>query len=446
MGVLDTAISVLEVKSGKSADVTRRTLTLGNADTVTGWYAKSFANSTIKMILQSKGASFNSGAMGFYARYPLTGFTSTEVVEGDEILVNSKYYSVKTVTPILINAVVDHYQVELEYRPFSEYPATSGTWHVDSESVKTDPRNRQKIVIDTYYTAGNVKLDDNATNATTATCFDGATYPITRVFTTKDVDVLGVISRGTSTTLYTDWFFGHKPYAFEEEVIVDIYAVNKTDVTATRILEAYEQEIRRIYTSYDAYTNVRDLNTITPEKIDLGYTYLYHTAVSIKYKRANDDYTPSLPSITWGPSTSATGTYVWPNVTQFAFRDPDTGDIRILPPGRVGEILQILGSEDFELIITSDMSVQPAAKTWKRPQASTPKTDDCPYEVFNEIKFTGKTDATKIYQTLNYGGGATVPVRVTEKTAQGETLTIHLKRYSSTDQSGGTYAAFYGNG
>ena len=77
-------------------------------------------------------------------------------------------------------------------------------------------------------------------------------------------------------------------------------------------------------------------------------------------------------------------------------------------------------------------------------QAST-KTDDVAWEVFNEIKFKGKTDATMIYQTFNYGGGSTVPVRVTSTAVDGETLTVHLKRYSALDQASGTYSAYYGN-
>jgi hypothetical protein len=263
------------------------------------------------------------------------------------------------------------------------------------------------------------------------------------VFTTKTVDAVAVISRGASSVLYTDWVFGHKPYGFEEQVKIDIYAINKTTITASNLAEKYEQEIRRIFTVYDAYTNVRDIDTVAPSTIDLGYSYLTKTTITIKYKRTNDDYTPTVPSITWGPSSAATGTYILPNVTKLGFVDPDTGDIRVLPPGRVGDILQILGSEDFEVVLTCDLSLG-SSKTWKRPQASTPKTDGVAWQVFNDIKFGGKIDSTKIYQTFNYGGGATIPIRLTSIEVDGETLTVHLKRYSSADQSAGTYAAYYG--
>jgi len=424
---------------------TLKTLTLGAADTTTGIYAVSYASSTIYANLAPRGYSTINTGLGYYGKYESTVVTSTHVLEGDIITVNAVDYEV-------VNAQVhpskraDGFYWTTCYvvkRDFATQPATSGTWHVDSEAIKTDPRNRIKTVIDTYLVAANITKDDGVTNATTVTCFDGATYPIYRVFTTKTVDAVAVISRGASSVLYTDWVFGHKPYGFEEQVKIDIYAINKTTITASNLAEKYEQEIRRIFTVYDAYTNVRDIDTVAPSTIDLGYSYLTKTTITIKYKRTNDDYTPTVPSITWGPSSAATGTYILPNVTKLGFVDPDTGDIRVLPPGRVGDILQILGSEDFEVVLTCDLSLG-SSKTWKRPQASTPKTDGVAWQVFNDIKFGGKIDSTKIYQTFNYGGGATIPIRLTSIEVDGETLTVHLKRYSSADQSAGTYAAYYG--
>jgi hypothetical protein len=433
----------------KISAYTLQTLTLGGtADTITGHYPATYTNSTIYGNLSPKGVAAINTGVGYYGKYDYVFVTASAVLEGNRILdAGSVTYEVKQVQsyPSSRSDFVFNWTVCGCIKvDFAVEPATSGTWHLDSQAVKTDPRNRIKVTIDTYLTANNIEKDNGSTDASTLTCFDGIPYPITRLFLTKAHDAVAVISRGTSTVLYTDWVFGHKPYGFEEEVKIELYAVNKVGITASNLLEQFEQEIRRIFTVYDPYANVRDLEAIAPSMIDLGYGFLYHTAITIKYKRANDDYTPTYPTITWGPSTSATGTYTFPNVTKFGYVDPDTGDIRMLPPGRMGEIVQILGSEDFEVVLVSDLSLEPAAKTWKRAQAST-KTDDVAWEVFNEIKFKGKTDATMIYQTFNYGGGSTVPVRVTSVAVDGETLTVHLKRYSSVNQSGGTYSAYYGN-
>lgn len=442
MGVLDEAITQLELE-GYSCSVTLRTLTLGAvADSITGHFPKTFADSTIKMPIQSKGASFVAGGMGFYARYPVTGFTSTAVLEGDEIYVNSTYYGVKTVTPILIGAVIDHYQVELEKRYYDNTPDTSGTWHVDSTTTKTDPRNRQKVLIDTYLTATNIKKDDGTTNAATATCFDGATYPITRLFLIKTLDAVAVISRKSSTPLYTDKLLGRKPYAFNEEVVIEINAVNKSTITATNLAEKFENEIKRIFTTYDATANVRDLDTITPALTDLGYGYLFHTAIVVEYKRCNDDYSAALPTITYGDNQGTT--YYFPNATDIKIIDPDTGDAHIVLPGRLGDYLQNLGGADFEVQITCDIDIDASNKTWKRPQASTPKTDTVNWQVLSEIKFGNKSDAQQVYQNLNWGGGTTIPVRLVDLQVNNSTVTVTFRRYSATNGASGTNGAWWG--
>jgi hypothetical protein len=428
--------------------VTLKTLTLGaTADSITGHFPTSYVESTVYAVMATKAQSLQTFSLGYQSRTDYLAALAAAVYEGDLIEYNGVDYVVKLVLPTPTQRT-DGFNwniCQLIRRDYAEQPATSGTWHTDSLSVKTDPRNRIKVLIDTYLTATNIKKDDGTTNASTATCFDGATYPLTRIFTTKAVDAVAVISRKTTNTLYTDWVFGHKPYAFNEQVQIEIYAVNKSGITATNLVEQFEQEIRRIFTTYDAYTNVRDLDSIAPSMEDLGYCYLYKTTVNIQYKRRNDDFTPTYPTITWGPSVTATGTYTFPNVTKFQYKDPNTGEIRMLPPGRQGDLIQILGNPDFEIILTCDMSVEPAAKTWKRAQTAA-KTDYVNWQVFDEIKFTGTNDATKVYQTFNYGGGATIPVRLGEISIDGEVLTVPMKRYSSADQAASAYTAYHGLG
>jgi hypothetical protein len=292
-------------------------------------------------------------------------------------------------------------------------------------------------------TAANIKKDDGATNASTHTLFADAQVPITRLFLTKALDAAAVISRGNTSVLYTDKLLGHKPYAFEENVAIDVYAVNKSSITASNLLEKYEQEIRRVLTTYDAYSNVRDLDSVTPEVTDLGYGYLYHTVINVKYKRANDDYTAALPTITYGDNQAST--YYFPNATDIQLRDPDTGDIRLSPPGRLGNILQILGGNDIEIQITADLDVDASNnKRWKRPQSVDAITDSVPWQVFTEIKFGNKTDSDQIYQNLNWGGGTTLPVRLTDLQVDGSTLTVTFRRYSATAGASGTSKAWYG--
>jgi hypothetical protein len=426
---------------------TLRTLTLGAADATTGLYAVSYVSSSIYAQIFNPNKSTIKTPAGYYGKYGYAALTSAAVLEGDQLTdANSVTYEVQQVTSYPTSRTdisLRWYVLGLVKRDFADQPATSGTWHLDSSSVKTDPRNRQKILIDTYLTAANVKKDDGTTNASTATCFDGATYPIPRLFLTQALDAIAVISRKPSEPIYTDKLLGHKPYAFNEQVEIEIYAVNKSGVTASNLVEKYEQEIRRIYTTYDAYANVRDLDTITPSLTDLGYAYLCKTGISINYKRNNDDYTAALPTITYGDSQGTT--YYFPNATEIRIIDPDTGDALLTSPGRLGDILQILGGSDIEIQITADLDVDAAGnKRWKRPQTTGAITDTVPWQVFTEIKFGNKTSANQIYQNLNWGGGTTIPVRLTDLTINGSFITLTFRRYSASNGSSSTSKVWYG--
>ena len=78
--------------------VTRRRLMLGARDDTTGWYAKGFAESTIKMVVVPRGANSLSLKTGVYARLDAAGLTQDVVLEGDEIeTVASVFYEVKTI-------------------------------------------------------------------------------------------------------------------------------------------------------------------------------------------------------------------------------------------------------------------------------------------------------------------------------------------------------------
>ena len=80
-----------------SCDVTRRALTLGTRDTITGWRAKNYSETTIKMVIIPRGATSSAVAAGTYVRLDAVGLTATSVNEGDEIKTSkSVYYEVKT--------------------------------------------------------------------------------------------------------------------------------------------------------------------------------------------------------------------------------------------------------------------------------------------------------------------------------------------------------------
>jgi len=432
--------------------VTLGVLTLGAADATTGIYAPSYATSTIYMGISAKGQNITKLTAGYYNKYDYVGVSDSAVLEGDQVTdsqgIMYEVMQVHTYPSTRTDYVLNWRVCALTKRDFATQPTISGIWHLDSSSITTDPRHRQRVLIAAYYTAGNVTKDDGTTAASVVTCFDGATYPITRIFLTKAIDAVAVITRNdkATSTIYTDKLLGRKPCGTIEQVQIDIYAVNKSTITATNLAEKLEAEIKRIYTVYDPISTVRDIENIKPDAIDLGYGYLYQTSILIEYKRPLDSYVAALPTITYGDSQATT--YIFPNATDIKFSDPDTGDVRMLPPGRLGDYLQILGMSDFIVTITADIDLDASNVRWKRAgsgsQVTLPAADVVAWQVFSEIKFGGKTSANQVFQNLNWGGGTTIPVRLVDFNVDGSVLTVTFQRYSSASGSAGTVKAWYG--
>lgn len=426
-----------------NADLTRREQSLGEQDSITGWYAPSYAETTIEGSIQPKGAAFPTLNIGAYARYPHTLFTADVIRVGDEVKdANEEYYIVKSADQFWWLDQFSHYQCELEKRsPYAQPPTTSGTWHLDSNSLTTDPRSRHKIWLETYLTAANMKLDNGSTNASTIISFDHPPYycPISQVFLTKNVDGIFSIGKEPVQALYTH---DHYPYAFIESVPISCYTVNKAGLTATNLLEQMEQEIRHVATDHPL-GSIRSIDVIrhpTPENI--GGITLWSFTIVIRYKRFNDDYANSGVSITYGDSQAST--YTFPNVTSLSLKDPDTGDVRLFPIGRIGNVTQNLCMEDYEIILTGDLDVAPSTVTWERPQATTPKTDSVPWQVFAEIKFGNKYDNDQTFQNLNVFG-ANIPVRITDFSVEEideKKVTVSFRRFSAT--TGTAYKTWYG--
>jgi hypothetical protein len=295
-------------------------------------------------------------------------------------------------------------------------------------------------MIDTYLIANNIKKDDGVTNASTHTCFEDDKKAITRLLLVKNLDVIAVISRGQTYTLYDS---KRDPYAFNEKIKIEAFAINKSTITASNVLEKYEQEIRRIFTVYDAYQTVKDINTITPNASDLGSALLYHTTITINYKRINDDYTNSGVTVTWGPSATPTGTYTIPNIT-YVSPPIKTYISRLNSYGRMGNITQKGGIPDYAIKIRCDPTIESSALTWKRPQTSSPKTDILPWQVFFDIAFNGQLSET--YQTLNLGWGGTLKVTLEEVTPQetDEGTVLELLFFVYNSASATTYKGFFG--
>ena len=95
----DEILNALKKKTGANYEVTRRQLCLGSTDVTTGWYAETYIESIIEMVIQVKGSHFLELPGGTWVELDALGLTADVVVEGDEIkqAVGDIYYKVERV-------------------------------------------------------------------------------------------------------------------------------------------------------------------------------------------------------------------------------------------------------------------------------------------------------------------------------------------------------------
>ena len=100
---------------GGSCDVTRKALILGDRDSETGWRAKNFSETTIKMIIIPRGATQSALKAGTYVRLDAVGLTDTLLSEADEVKTSGgTYYEVKAIRNHSITPdTVEYYECDL---------------------------------------------------------------------------------------------------------------------------------------------------------------------------------------------------------------------------------------------------------------------------------------------------------------------------------------------
>lgn len=259
--------------------VTRRELSLGAQDTVTGWYAKSYAETADydKIVIVPKGFNLTQFGIGSYAKYATTGIICAPLSEGDEIIANSKYYDVASVEDVDLGNSHMWYVCELhENQMHYDAPTTYGTG-----ATVEDPRHRTKDYLDTYLLAANLLENDGGTQAEFITCWANPPYPIKKVFVTKGIDLIFSIGRQTSTPQ-----IGHDKYAFgyKEKVSIMVEAIDKTGISGDNLMWQGEAELRRVVETYPI-GSLRNLETMNPKTQNLGSTTLYSVECILDYTR-----------------------------------------------------------------------------------------------------------------------------------------------------------------
>jgi hypothetical protein len=408
-----------------SADVTRRTLSLGARDIYAGQCAKVFTETTVKALIRPKGASYG----GIYAKYNNTMFTKAPFYVDDEVIHAGTYYHVDTVEEEWKADVFEFYQCGLSLvDPHVDRDATSGTWHMDTLSIVTDVAYRQKSWLDTYL---------GAIGADVLVMIGEPDYQLKREFIDNDFDAIAFITSTDSKPIYgTD----NKPYAFDESANIKIRTINKSGIDGRNLLEHFEQAIRTVATDHPL-GSIRQLTMARhPEPDDKGGCRIYQTDISIMYERANCGYLGSDVTLTYSTITGGPYIYTLPNVLKVTVPNINN-DLFMQIPGRLGNIPQSLGSESMEIQVTCDLNMEPWNGTntdthlsWKRPQTTGTKTDAVNFQVFLDIMHSAAQSQPYLILNLVWGAFYARLIRM-EPDYSGETnnITLSFKEYNNTE-------------
>lgn len=309
-------------------------------------------------------------------------------------------------------------------------------------SALADPRYNTRNYLLTYLDTGTypslgyIYLDNGSTEAEYAVMYAKPNVPLKLLYYgNKNYDVIFTIGEPDNQPAQ-DW--QHKTYRYTEQVPISISAVDKDGLTAQFVLWQAERKLRLIVETY--FTgNLRTLKRTKPNQQYLGGFFEYTVDCMLSYVRPAD-VVPTYPTLTWGDSD---GTFVFPNVTAFEMH-PLSNNTHGTIPGRKCSATQKLGLPDYQLKFTCDLDTEPSTKTWKRPQATTPKTDIINSQVFKDIYYGSQT--TEEYQTLNLGWGTTIKVTLEEPHLymNGDRHMIDLVMYSYNTTEPATYKALFG--
>jgi len=252
-----------------SCDVTRRRLQLDYPrDSTTGWWTKSFEETTIEMPIIQKGSSHSLLPPGTYVRTDALGLTADVVVEGDEILFNSAYYEVEAVRPYYFLDGFSYRECDLTLLPFKNVSGVDYT-----TSTVEDARYRNKVYLETYLSATALP------NFIVA--YSEPDYPMVRVFNEKGVDLVISLGEHTSDSLIDS---DHYPFGYKEHVPITTLCINKINIAGTKLMHQAETELRRVAETYPL-GSLRALGARRPQTKRLGSLTLYSAEYMMEYQR-----------------------------------------------------------------------------------------------------------------------------------------------------------------
>ena len=145
-----------------------------------------------------------------------------------------------------------------------------------------DPRERTKLFLDTYLEPDEI-LKVNGVPAVWAVLWAVPDYPLSREFraATDAVDLLFVISKPDSKALLDS---DQTPYGYDEEVTIETYCIDKTDVVGTKLKWQAEKQLRKALQDHP-FGSHRSLSRSENNDQWIGGVYVYGDRFVLSYMR-----------------------------------------------------------------------------------------------------------------------------------------------------------------
>ena len=147
--------------------------------------------------------------------------------------------------------------------------------------VASDARSRTKIYLEAKITDVNLTKDDDTTELSYIVAFGKPSYPLTRVFTDKDVDLIFSVEEPVSTPLiqYDMTIWGYK-----EKIPITVYCIDKSDVTGELIKWKAKRELRLVFESYPFGSVRHTIDEVDNDQV-IGGTTVYSCTFTLNYRR-----------------------------------------------------------------------------------------------------------------------------------------------------------------
>ena len=144
-----------------------------------------------------------------------------------------------------------------------------------------DARYRTKVYLEQYIDNANLTEDDDSTTVKFIVAFAFPDYPWLRVFQDKSVSLVFAIGKPDSDAIIdSDRYI----IGYNEHVPIFTFAINKANITGTKLNWKAEAEFRRVVEEYPLGSN-RTIQKIQDAEQNLGSTVVYGSEYILSYER-----------------------------------------------------------------------------------------------------------------------------------------------------------------